>query len=396
VDSGAEGVDLKGKNIICFANDWESDPTSKHQVMKLLSRNNRIIWINSIGMRNPKLSGADLKRITRKIKLWRKGLVRINNNLHHFTPIVIPLPSSPVARAINKYILKAFINHYRKKLGMQSIQIWTFLPNVVEILDQISADHIVYYCVDEWSQFSFMNGPAMRKMESDLLKKVDIVFTSSEKLFQDKIRYNPRTHLITHGVDYEYFAKTLSSDVQVADELSKYRKPIIGFVGLIHEWLDYELIEKVSKLRPEWSFVFIGKVCINIDHIKKCPNVHFLGQKPYEKLLPFLKGFDISIIPFVINELTLNVNPIKLREYLAAGIPVVSTPLPEVKKYSDLVRIAKTPDEMINAIERELQRDDKNVRHERSMRMKMESWDHKLSQISSLIENKPENDCHSF
>lgn len=376
---------MKNQSIICFANDWESDPTSKHQVMRILSRSNKILWVNSIGMRRPSLSNSDMSRIWAKLKLWFHGLSKVNENLYHFTPIVLPFPSSRPARFINRYILKATLLYYLKKLKMTDVQLWTFLPNVVDMVGALGEKIVVYYCVDEWSKFSFVDGKSIREMEIKLLGKADIVITSAERLFRDKLKFNANTHLVSHGVDYEYFSRALSNNITLAEDIRSIKKPIIGFFGLIHEWIDLDLIEKIAVAHPEWSIVLIGKTSVNVDRLKTYENIHFLGQKPYHSLITYCKAFDVGLIPFRLNELTMNVNPIKLREYLAAGIPVVSTPLPEVERYEQFVEIGHFPEEFISKIENLIKEDSHEKRVERSGKMSDETWEKNVERIAALI-----------
>jgi glycosyltransferase involved in cell wall biosynthesis len=376
---------VREQSIICFANDWESDPTSKHHVMRVLSGSNRILWVNSISMRKPSLSGPDVGRMWRKIKGAIGGLKRVNNNLHHFTPIVLPIPSSRVARKINKYVLKASLKYYKAKLRMGDIQLWTFLPNVVDLIGSLGERLVIYYCVDEWSKFSFVNGRSMREMEMELLKKADLVITSSENLYEDKVRVNPNTHLVKHGVDYEHFSGALSEKVALAEDLVPMRRPIIGFFGLIHEWIDLDFIEGIARMRPEWSVVLIGKASVDLKRFRQHKNVHFLGQRPYHSLVEYCKGFDVGLVPFVLNDLTVNVNPIKLREYLAAGVPVVSTPLPEVKAYGSLITVAAKAEDAIEKIEELLKCETHERKVLRSEKVRNETWESKVGRISDLI-----------
>lgn len=378
---------IENQSIICFANDWESDPTSKHQIMRILSRSDRILWVNSIGMRRPSISNSDMSRMWAKLRGWFHGLTKVNENLYHFTPIVLPFPSSRIARIINRYILKASILYHMKKLKMTDVQLWTFLPNVVDIVGSLGEKLVVYYCVDEWSKFSFVNGQTIKEMEIKLLKKANIVITSADHLYRDKLKLNANTHFISHGVDYEYFSKALSNDIPLAEDIKPVRRPIIGFFGLIHEWIDLDLIEKIAIAHPEWSIVLIGKTSVNVDGLKAYENIHFLGQKPYDSLVSYCKAFDVGLIPFHVNDLTINVNPIKLREYLAAGIPVVSSPLPEVEKYKDLVEIGYTPEEIIQKIQILLNADSPNKRIMRSQSMMQETWEKKVDEISYLVES---------
>ncbi len=379
---------LSGESIICFANDWHSDPTSKHQVMKLLSQKNLVLWVNSIAMRTPSVSSSDLRRIVTKLRSFLRGLERINENLYVYTPIVLPLPSSSWARRINSFILKVSLWYYRKQLGMKAFQLWTFVPTMVDLAGTIGEKTVIYYCVDEWSKFSFMDSAAMREMEIRLMQKADTVFVTADHLYRDKVRYNKNTYLVEHGVDHKHFSQARSAAMPDPADICNIKRPILGFFGLIHEWIDLDLIEHIAHAKPEWSIVMIGKYSIDISRLQHRKNVHFLGQKPYESLPAYCRMFDVGLIPFVINELTINVNPIKLREYLSAGMPVVSTPLPEVEKYQDIVQIAATYDEFIAGIETVLANDSNAARERRSLRMASETWDSKVDYISQCIETQ--------
>lgn len=376
---------LENASIVVFSNDWDNDPTSKHHVMGLLSRTNKVLWINSIGMRSPSINKSDLLKIVRKVKSWFKGATKVNDNMYHFSPIVLPFPGNRLCRLINRWLLVLAINYYKKKYNMGDIQLWTFLPNIVEMIGRLDEKLLVYYCVDEWSKFSFMDGEFMRAMELELLKKADLVLTTAEHLYRDKSQFNSNTHLLTHGVDYGFFSQALAEETVPAPEIADLKGPVIGFFGLIHEWIDIELIAAIAKARPEWHVILIGTVSVESDILKRLDNVHLLGKKPYSELPSYCKRFDIGLIPFRINELTINVNPIKLREYLAAGLPVVSTPLPECEKYSDIISIGETTDELIELIEKSLEEDSPEARQARSDIMKNETWEMKVEQLSELV-----------
>jgi glycosyltransferase involved in cell wall biosynthesis len=376
---------LRGENIICFANDWHNDPTSKHQVMKLLSRDNRILWVNSIGMRKPSVSSSDVQRILGKLKSCLRGLEQINPNLHVFTPIVLPLPSSVWARNINALLLRVSLWYYRRQLKLGDFQLWTFVPTMVEVAGTMGEKQLIYYCVDEWSKFSFMDSESMRAMEIRLIKKADTVFVTADHLYRDKVQFNKNTYLVEHGVDHEHFSRACAEELPVPADIRSIRKPVLGFFGLIHEWIDLDLIEYVARSRPEWSIVMIGKSSIDVSRFALHQNVHFLGQKPYESLPGYCRAFDVGLIPFVLNDLTINVNPIKLREYLSAGLPVVSTALPEVEKYRDIVQMATTPDEFIAGVEAALVQNSPADRELRSRRMSLETWESKVEFISGCI-----------
>lgn len=376
---------LEGKSIVCFSNDWENDPTSKHHVMRILSAKNKVLWINSIGMRRPTLSSSDIKRVITKLRGWSKGLTKVNDNLHHFTPIVLPLAGSRVGRAMNRILLRLSIRYFCRKLGMDKVQLWTFLPNISDMIGSLNEELLVYYCVDEWSKFSFMDGEILRAQEILLMQHADLVITTADHLYRDKEKFNANTHLLTHGVDQAFFATSLLKETAIAPELAAMKGPLIGFFGLIHEWIDCDLIAHIAQARPDWNLVLIGKIAVPVDELRGLGNVHLLGQRPYGELVSFCKGFAVGLIPFKVNELTINVNPIKMREYLAAGLPVVATALPEVEKYHDHVAIARSKEEMVDLIAREVEQDNFDKRLHRSREMEKETWDSKVETLSQLV-----------
>lgn len=377
---------LKGESIVCFANDFRGDPTSKHQVMRILSQENKVLWINSIALRKPSATASDASRILRKIKGFFRGLDRENDNLHAFTPLVLPLPSSPFARRINSWLLRIYLRYYLRKLGMKDIQLWTFMPTMVELVGKLREKKLIYYCVDEWSEFSFIDKETIRDMERRLIEKADLVITTAEKLYEDKKKHNPNTHLIRHGVDFHHFAKALDASTEEPGELRSIPRPRIGFYGLIHEWIDLRVVEEAAKAHPEWSFVMIGKVSCDASFLKPYSNVHFLGQKPYESLPGYCKGFDVGLIPFAINALTINVNPIKLREYLAAGLPVVSTRLPEITPYAGVVHLAEDAGQFIQGITQALNETGDEWVQKRQAAVAHETWEARVDEISRLVE----------
>lgn len=378
---------MSGQNIICFANDWDADPTSKHQVMRLLARENRVLWVESIGLRRPGASTGDASRILKKIRKFVRGPVCVAPNLHVVTPLVIPFHGVKMVQAFNAWFLGHYIRRQARRLGMKDFQLWTFLPTTAPLIRYLKPRKVIYYCVDEWSAFSFLDGQLMEQMETDLIKQSDLVITSAEKLYASKRQLHPKTYLVPHGVDSEHFGKALLPGMVVPKELEGLPTPIIGFWGLIHEWIDIDLIYHTASQRPQWSFVLIGKTGVDCSSLKKLRNVHLLGVRSYATLPAFAKGFSVGIMPFKINRLTENVNPIKLREYLAAGLSVVSTPLEEARTYAQVVRFGASVDEFVEALDLAVK-----DTSEASVRMRLESvkgdtWVARVDQISQYVEN---------
>ena len=176
---------MTGANIICFAKDWSEDPTSNNHVMKMLARDNEVLWLNSIATRTPKLSSSsDMGKIRRKLKSFVEGPQRVEGarGLSVFTPLVLPFPHSRAAVAMNRQILRGTTAYFRRRLGMHDFQLWSFIPTAVEYFGHLGESFRVYYCTDEWSQFSYVDGARVTAMERELCRRCDIVFTTSRTL----------------------------------------------------------------------------------------------------------------------------------------------------------------------------------------------------------------------
>ena len=380
---------MTGRNIVCFANDWDSDPTSKHQVMKILARSNRVLWVNSIGLRRPGATAHDASRIINKVRKFFLGPVEVQPNLHVLTPIAIPFHDLPGVPTVNAWMLSRYILAQVKRLGMEPFQMWTFLPTTAPLVRHLKPEKVIYYCVDEWSAFSFLDEGLMRRMEESQIRQSDLVIASAEKLYASKRHLNPRTYLVPHGVDSEHFMKARCEATEIPTELRGLPRPVIGFWGLIHEWIDLDLIRHVAASHPEWSVALVGKTGVDCGELQRMPNVRLVGPRSYESLPGFAKGFTAAMLPFKVNRLTENVNPIKLREYLAAGLPVVSTAIPEVKQYVGVVRMGATPEEFVRELEAAVQDTGEEAARRRMEAVSKETWLSRVEHISTLVDGAP-------
>jgi nucleoside-diphosphate-sugar epimerase/glycosyltransferase involved in cell wall biosynthesis len=354
--------------------------------LRELARSRRVVWLNSIATRTPSLaSGRDLGKIGRKLREFTKGPVNVENDLWVYTPLALPFPHSSVARALNRDILRATIRMLRLRLGIQDFQLWTFLPNVGDYVGTLGEASSVYYCVDEWSMFGYLDREQTVAAERTLLAKVDAVFAINGALADAKRAVNPNTFESPHGVDHAQFARALSADTVVPADLEAIGHPRLGFYGTLRDWVDFELLAHIARARPSWQIVLIGQELCDTSAIRGLPNVHLLGQKPHHELPAYCKGFDVGIIPYRIDERMQFVNPLKLREYLSAGLPVVSTPVPEVKRYPKLARIAETPEQFVAAVEQALREGTAEKRAERSAAMIDETWAARVAKVESTL-----------
>jgi len=377
---------VKKTAIIAFAKDWHEDPTSNHHVLRELARSRRVVWLNSIATRTPSLaSGRDLGKIARKLREFTKGPVNVENDLWVYTPLALPFPHSSVARALNRGILRATIRMLRLRLGIKDFQLWTFLPNVGDYIGSLGEASSVYYCVDEWSLFGYLDREQTVAAERTLLAKVDAVFAINGALAEAKRAVNPHTFESPHGVDHALFARALAADTAVPADLEAIPHPRLGFYGTLRDWVDFELLAHIARARPSWQIVLIGQELCDTSAIRGLPNVHLLGQKAHHDLPAYCKGFDVGIIPYRIDERMQFVNPLKLREYLSAGLPVVSTPVPEVRRYPALARIAATPEAFVEAVEQALREGAAAQRAVRSQAMIDETWAARVAKVEQTL-----------
>jgi glycosyltransferase involved in cell wall biosynthesis len=377
---------LKGQNIVCFAKDWSDHPTSVTHVMMQLARHNRVLWLDSIGSRRPDLtSGRDIRKIFRKLATFTKGPRQVRDNLWVYSPVALPLPHNPLAVWLNAQILRRSLDIVRRRLGMHEFQLWSFYPTPGAYVGKLGESLAVYYMTDAWAHFEGMDKDGMTRANDRFVRIADVVFATANSLVEQHRPINPEIHLASHGVGYEHFAKSLDESTPLAADIANLPRPIIGFFGLLHHWIDQALILKLAERHEDWSIVLVGHSDCDVSRLEACSNIHVLGGRDYATLPQYCRGFDVGIIPFEVSELTHHVNPIKLREYLAAGLPVVSTALPEVTHYADLCTVAYTHAEFIAGVEAAVASDSLDKRMQRSDSMKTERWQDTVARVGEHV-----------
>lgn len=373
---------LSNRDIVCFSHDWTGDPLSKTHLMRLLARENRVLWVNSIGYRTPTATKADFRRALTKVMAAMAPIHEPEPNIFVLNPLAIPAYGRPAIRTFNRRFLSYQVRRAMRRLGFQRAINWVFNPAASVIAGRLGEETLIYHCVDEYSAFSGVAAEALLDLERRLLQRADLVLVSADRLYQSKVRYNEQTYLVRHGVDFDHFRRALDSETTVPADIARLPKPIIGFFGLVADWVDTDIMAEMARRFPEASVVVIGKSTADVSELERLPNVHLLGRKPYSELPGYCKAFDVALMPFRINELTLNANPLKVREYLAAGLPVVSSPIPEVEVLGQC-RIAADAD----AFEREIRAAlaDPGPSEARSAAIQHESWQARLAEIEGHL-----------
>ena len=373
---------LRGRDMLCFSHDWNGDPLSKTHLMRLMARDNRVLWVNSIGYRTPTASKADLSRAFWKLAAAASPLREVEPNIFTLNPLAIPAYGNPTVRAFNRGFLRWQIKRAMRRLQFKQAINWVFNPAASVIAGELGEEMVIYYCVDEYTAFTGVDSKALAELEQRLMRRSDLVIVSADRLYQSKAPFNPRTALVRHGVDYAHFRRALDAETVAPEEIAGLPRPVIGFFGLIADWVDVELMASVAERFLTGSLVALGKATTDVSSLECLPNVHLLGRKPYSALPAYCKGFDVALMPFRVNELTLNANPLKAREYLAAGLQVVSTAIPEVEALG-CCRIGRDRESFLYEVERALLDPGPSV--ERSEAVRGESWEARLDEIRQYV-----------
>jgi uncharacterized SAM-binding protein YcdF (DUF218 family)/glycosyltransferase involved in cell wall biosynthesis len=386
---------LKNENIICVSSiDWDFIWQGHQEIMTRLARNgNRVLFIENTGVRPPTMS--DLGRIKSRIANWRKGLHgirKLEDGLYVYSPLVLPFPYLKIARFINKRLMLSVLRKWLKAVGFSEPIVWAFLPTglSLDIIDEIDPKVLVYYCIDSF-EASSKDARKIKDTEKLLLKRSDLVFATSQELLRHCSEWNKNIHYFPFGVNIENFKRVLHAPAETPHDIKGLKRPIVGYVGGIHKWIDFELVRFVAEANENASFVFCGPLQTDISQVQELPNTIFLGQKDKEDLPRYVKEFDVAIIPYRITDYTRNVYPTKLNEYLSMGKPVIATDLPEIEKFNSengqIVRIARTKDDFARNVKKAIAEPpgEKDVSRAYAAAEK-NSWTSKVEEMSLLIE----------
>ncbi|GAG46015.1 unnamed protein product, partial [marine sediment metagenome] len=230
----------------------------------LLAERNVVLWVNYHASRTPTASSSDLVHMTRKLGQVLAGVTRPRKNLYVLTPLVIPLPRSAWAMRLNGMLLISQIRSVLSGIRRGPMQVWSFTPDISYVLRDFNAEKVVYYCVDEHAAFTGYDRDQVLRDEADLCRRADLVVTTSAALQQAKEPLNPNTILVPHGVDYEHFSKALSNNLPAPADIAGIPHPILGFFGLIRDWVDLDLLAEVARRRPDWHIVLLGDSTVDL------------------------------------------------------------------------------------------------------------------------------------
>jgi glycosyltransferase involved in cell wall biosynthesis len=389
-DAAAPGTRLRDQEIVCIGfSDWSMDTLTNQQ--HLLSRaapRNRILFVESLGLRRPQLASRDLRRIVARLRRAASPL-RVRDGVNVLSPLVLPLHSNAAVRALNGWLLRRYLGYAVRRLGMRKPILWSFVPNAEVLIDSLSPSKVLYYIDDDHAAKEGIDAASFLAAEERFARRADVVLASAPELVQRMRTLNPNVHYAPNVADTRLFASALH-DGPVDAALAECPAPRIVFVGaILAAKIDLELLAQAARMRPEWTFALVGPIGpgeprTNVDALLGVPNIRLLGHRPYERLPEVLRGAAAAIVPYRLEGEMRSVFPMKTYEYLAAGLPVVSTPLVTLTDVPDVVR-ADGAEEFVAALERVMSSDDADARAARSRRAQSHSWEARLDQIADVL-----------
>jgi glycosyltransferase involved in cell wall biosynthesis len=377
---------LQGYSVIYFGNDWFAENrTSSHHIARRLSTILPVLYIETPGIRAPQSNARDFRKLWRKLRAALAPPHKVHDQLYVKTIPQIPFRKLPLVNSLNRAVSRWLTRREARKLGFGRRLSWFVTPHPGALAKHVGEVLTIYYCIDDYASYPGMDPVAIQALDDELTRVADIVFVAPAGLVEAKRALNREVRYSPHGVDFSLFAQASDPATELAPQAQGLRHPVIGYFGTVGEWMDYELVAFLARSRPEWTFLFVGYAAANVDVLSEYPNVVLAGPQRYEELPRWAKAFDVAIYPQRVNRQIKHSNPLKLREYLATGKPVVSVTTPETVKFADTVYLADNPESYLAAIERALTEDTAELRRKRMDAVRPQSWDGRFQETITSV-----------
>jgi glycosyltransferase involved in cell wall biosynthesis len=375
-------------NYLVFSDDWGEHPSSCQHLFKHIAKDHRTLWVNTIGMRSPQLTLTDLKKALKKVGKMISGdntagtsKVITPEKLSVVQPFMLPYAHIGLVRRFNKWSVVWTVRRKLKQMGLQRPILVTTVPNACDYIGCFNEQKAVYYCVDDFAHWPGHDKDYITSLEDELCRKADIFVATSQKLYERLQKTGKPTHLLTHGVEVEHFSNLPAEEHPCLKDIPE---PRVGYFGLIDERMDQILLYEVTRELPDVSFVLTGRVETDCSRLQEQKNVYFTGPVTYQELPAVLSGWDVCMLPYKVNELSKSINPLKLKEYLASGRPVVCTPLPALSDLAEYICFVSSEKEWRKALKDLMfKKSDSNHDKERGAFVLSEGWTYKAEQFLS-------------
>jgi glycosyltransferase involved in cell wall biosynthesis len=367
-------------NLVCFGGeDWwyHNRAHVDIQLARRFARMGRALYVNSIVLRKLNVTEGAMffTRVKRKLASIRRGVVEAEPGFYVYSPLTFPVHHMPGARTANQAWLGFQMRRAMRGLGMREPIVWVACPAAYETAFRLGARAVAYQRADRMEEYPGVDAEEVRAMDRALKRRADVTFYVNHALYEQEAKDCRRAELIDHGVDFDRFARA-GEDARIPEDMKGVKRPVVGFFGGIDDHTsDIPLAAEVARMCPAYTFVFVGSASADLGAFDGLGNVRFLGKKAYEEIPHYGKCFDVAIMPWRQNRWIELCNPIKLKEYLALGKPIVSTPFKELDYYKGHVYVARGAEEFAAALRKALEEDSEERRTARRERVRGVTWE---------------------
>jgi len=384
---------LRGANIVVLSSiDWSFNRQNPQEVAAAFAESgNRVLFVENTGVRRATL--RDLPRLWVRLRNWwhaRGGTEHTAGGVDVLSPLLLPFPYARAAALVNTRLLARAVRRWMRGARGGPLIVITFLPTPLAraLIGALKPDLVVYYCIDRLAESS---RGARRLIESEpkLLAEADLVLVTSTGLYEFA-GDSRRVEMLESGVRMEEFERARAERAKPHPAFAGVSGPVAGFVGSLRGSTDLALLAEAAALAPEITFMLVGPAFADLGALRALPNVRIAGAVPHPEVMKYMVRFDAGVLPYVLNRFTSDIMPVKLKEYLAAGLPVVATPLPEVRRFADeypgMIEFASDAGELVAALRSAV----RNPPADAAQRMDVArgfDWKSQTKRMSELIES---------
>jgi glycosyltransferase involved in cell wall biosynthesis len=393
---------LTGHSIIYFSPEkWDGLWRNRQQLMSRFAQHNQVLFVEG----QPHAKSIIRRWLQGKFRLsdlFQPSLHQLSDHLHIFR---YPLWAPIFGRfdGLPRKVRQAALQKALHRLNMSEPIVWFSRPNMADLVQELPPPSLtIYHVVDEYTAYSAVTPQRRQRLEQiekKLIDRVDMVVVVSENLYTAKSAFHPHTHLVANGVDYQAYTAALER-IEMPEKLARIPAPRLGYIGLIGDKLDLGMLHLLAKENPHWSLVFLGEArapqqADSWAALQALPNVHYLGSVSADQVPDYVKGFHVGLMPYKPNQHAENISPLKLYDYLAAGIPVAAIDIPATRDFNRYVQAATNTDDFQRAVQEAL-RDTSPGRHRaRRAIAAQHTWEARVEQLSHLIQARMIDKTHS-
>ncbi len=389
---------LEGYDLVYFGVEaWDGLMRPRQQLMSVFAQRNKVLFVEGRRHLRPTLAGFQGGNLS-LADLGRPALRQVSENLFVFRyPLWAPISGRFPLKQFTKSIRQRALNKVLHRLDISQPIVWFLRPDMIDLIEEIpSACLFLYHCEDEYTSYHTLTPDDRRRvaeLEKQMMTRVDAVIVVSKKLYETKKSFNTQTWLVPNGVNYQAYADALGDPCLPAN-LQIISRPRLGYSGYISDKLHLAMLKEMTQQHPDWSLVFLGEVAISPkaaeawQALLALPNVHQVGPVEWSQVPHYVKGFDVGLLPYVPDQHAENISPMKLFDYLAAGLPIASVDIPAAREFNQYIHLANGAQDFTQAVHAALADTTPERRQDRINTATHHSWQARAEQLSVLIETR--------